>query len=112
MIHAQRADATACATFDFSNKPMNHYIKGGPKGIALLDNSGGKSKLKYVLDVSDTEDGRQNVRRPLLWEMTQEHQAPVIGALRNSYDIEAADSGEADRLGEYIFTVAQSLAAR
>jgi hypothetical protein len=39
MIHAQRPDATACASFDFWKKPMNRSIIGGSKGIALLDNS-------------------------------------------------------------------------
>ena len=113
MIHAQRPDATASATHDFWNKPMNRYVKGGSKGIALLDNSGGKSKLKYVFDVSDTEDGRNNTRRPFLWELKPEHQAPVIEALKRSYELVIPDNtGDANNLGDTLFGLAQSLSAR
>jgi len=54
MIYAQRPDATACAEYGFWNKRMNRYVQYGTKGIALLDNSGGKTTLRYVFDVSDT----------------------------------------------------------
>ena len=116
MIHAQRPNATACASFDFWNKPMNRSIIGGSKGIALLDNTGGKSKLKYVFDVSDTKDGWHNARRPFLWEMKQEHDAPVREALFNSYDItDLRGNPLVDRnsdMGDVLYGIAQSLSAR
>jgi len=33
MIHAQRPDATACASFDFWSKIMNRHINAGARGI-------------------------------------------------------------------------------
>ena len=112
MIHAQRPDATACATFDFWNKPMNRYVKGGSKGIALLDNSGGTSKLKYVFDVADTEDGRNNTRRPFLWELRQEHETPVIEALSKHYDVDISDDSSDNGLGECLYTIARNISAQ
>lgn len=41
-----------------------------PKGIALLDESGGYPRLHYVFDVSDTAP-RRNALYPDLWEVEQ-----------------------------------------
>lgn len=70
MIYAQRPDATACAEYDVWNNKMNHYVRRGSKGIALLDESGGYPRLHYVFDVSDTAP-RRNALYPDLWEMEQ-----------------------------------------
>ena len=54
MIYAQRPEATACAEYDFWNNRMGRYVRRGSKGIALIDASGDRPRLKYVFDVSDT----------------------------------------------------------
>ena len=54
MIYKQRPDATACAEYDLWNKTMRRYVRRGSKGIALVDNTGSRPKLRYVFDVSDT----------------------------------------------------------
>ncbi len=60
MIYAQRPDATACAAYDIWNDRMNRYVwndrmnryvRLGAKGIALLDESSGFPRLRYVFDV-------------------------------------------------------------
>ena len=122
MIHAQRPDVIACAPLEIWNKPMNRWVKRGSKGIALLDNSGDRSRLKYVFDVVDTQDGRYNPRRPFLWELKQEHEMPVVEALKSFYNIDVAnDMGWQSNtgrvmlgnyLGDYLYTIAQNLAAR
>ncbi len=53
MIYAQRPDATACADYDIWNNRMNRYVRRG-SSIALLDESSGFPRLRYVFDVSDT----------------------------------------------------------
>src|SRR5574344_2628976 len=68
MIHAQRPDATACAEYDFWNERMGRYVRRGSKGIALIDSSGERPRLRYVFDVSDT-GGHENARQPYLWSM-------------------------------------------
>ena len=113
MIHAQRPDAVACASLEIWNRSMNRFIKAGSKGIALLDNSGGRSHLKYVFDVSDTQNRRFNARRPFLWEMKPEHETPVIEALKTSYDIdETVNHNNGNSLCKYLHNIAYSLSVR
>ena len=81
LIHAQRPDATACAELPIWNKPMGRYPRKGSKGIALLDDSQGKQKLRYVFDVADTNEGRYNPKTPYIWQMKLEHEALVVEAL-------------------------------
>ena len=54
MIYAQRPDATACAEYDLWNDKMGRYVRRGSKGIALVDDSGDRTRLRYVFDISDT----------------------------------------------------------
>ena len=65
LIHAQRPDATACATIEFWNSRMDRWVNRGSRGIALLDDSGHKTRLKYVFDVSDTHPGRHRPQAAL-----------------------------------------------
>lgn len=84
MIFAQRPDATACAGYDIWNKQMRRYIKRGSSGIALIDTSGDNPSLKYVFDVSDT-GGRENSRRPYLFQYKEEHEQAVTAALEEKF---------------------------
>ena len=47
MIYVQRPNATACAEYDLWNNTMRRYVKRGSKGIALIDASGDKPRLRY-----------------------------------------------------------------
>ena len=91
MIHAQRPGAMVVAPFDTWKVPMNRYVKLGSKGIALLDNTGEKPRLKYVYDYADTEDGRRNPRRPFVWEMRPEHERLVLDKLTDNYGVVNSD---------------------
>ena len=77
MIDAQRPDATACAEYDLWNNRMGRYVRRGSKGIALVDDSGDRPRLRYVFDISDTGT-REHSRTPWLWTMNEEHTAPVM----------------------------------
>ena len=66
MIYAQRPDATACAEYDLWNEKMGRYIRRGSKGIALVDDSGDRPRLRYVFDISDTGT-REHSRTCLLY---------------------------------------------
>ena len=86
MIHAQRPDAAACATYDVWNNTMYRYVRRGARGIALLDTSGEYLKLKFVFDVSDT--GKRANSRPLeQWRMNDQHERPVMDMLEREYDV-------------------------
>ena len=91
MIHAQRPDATACATYEIWNKQMHRYVRGKNTGIALIDTSGDNPKLKYVFDVSDTQGGA-NARYPYLFQFRQEHEMAVTNALMRHFDIGSAST--------------------
>ena len=88
MIHAQRPDATACAEFDVWNNTMRRYVRRGSKGIALIDTSGDRERLRYVFDVSDTGT-RPNSRSLNLWELREEHIPAVSSMLEKNYGVRA-----------------------
>ena len=90
MIYAQRPDATACAEYDLWNNRMGRYVRRGSKGIALVDDSGDRPRLRYVFDISDTGT-REHSRTPWLWTMNEEHTAPVMAMLERNYDVRGGD---------------------
>ena len=87
MIHAQRPDATACAEYDFWNEKMGRYVRRGSKGIALIDSSGERPRLRYVFDVSDT-GSREFPKSRYLWEYREEHADAVSAMLESRYGVD------------------------
>ena len=90
MIYAQRPDATACAEYDLWNNKMGRYVRRGSKGIALVDDSGDKPRLRYVFDIADTGT-REHSRTPWLWQMEEQHIGPVLAMLERSYGVSGSD---------------------
>ena len=90
MIYAQRPDATACAEYDLWNNRMGRYVRRGSKGIALVDDSGDRPRLRYVFDISDTGT-RPNSRTPWLWQLEEQHIGPVSAMLERNYGIAGDD---------------------
>ena len=85
LIHAQRPDATACASMELWNETMRRWVKPRSKGIALIrKNASGKPHLEYVFDVEDTRPVK-GAKTPYLWEMRPEHHAAVAEALEQQY---------------------------
>lgn len=103
MIYAQRPDATACADYELWNNKMNRFVRRGSTGIALLDPTGETPKLKYVFDVSDT-GGRENSRRPFLWEMQDHHEQPILEMLEDNFGVYS------DNLTDGFYNIANDLA--
>ena len=86
MIYMQRPEATACAEYDFWNEKMGRYVRRGSTGIALIDATGYKPRLKYVFDVSNT-GGKENARRVNLWELKEAHTDSVSAMLERNYGV-------------------------
>ena len=105
MIYMQRPEATACAEYDFWNEKMGRYVRRGSTGIALIDASGYKPRLKYVFDVSDT-GGKENARRVNLWELKGAHTDSVSAMLERNYGVSGKNG-----LAEQFENVASQLAA-
>ncbi|EGT3744155.1 helicase SNF2 [Clostridioides difficile] len=90
MIYAQRPDATACAEYDLWNEKMGRYVRRGSKGIALVDDSGDRPRLRYVFDISDTGT-REHSRTPWLWQLEERHLDSVQAMLERAYDVSGDD---------------------
>ena len=105
MIYMQRPEATACAEYDFWNEKMRRYVRRGSTGIALIDATGYKPRLKYVFDVSDT-GGKENARRVNLWELKDAHTDSVSAMLERNYSVSGKNG-----LAEQFESVASQLAA-
>ena len=90
MIYAQRPDATACAEYDLWNEKMGRYVRRGSKGIALVDDSGDRPRLRYVFDISDTGI-REHSRTPWLWKLEEQHIGPVSAMLERNYGVAGDD---------------------
>mgnify|MGYP000543330228 FL=1 len=92
LIHAQRPDATACAELELWNQKMSRWVNRGAKGIALLDDTGPRTKLRYVFDIADTHLVRGG-RTPLLWNLdSHEHEQTILDHLADTYGLSQTDS--------------------
>ena len=93
LIHAQRPDATACASLELWNGKMNRWVNRGAKGIALIDDTGPRRRLRYVFDISDTHMGRGG-RTPNLWRIGDEQKGAVLGHLADVYGLSEVDAAD------------------
>lgn len=83
LIHAQRPDAKACASMELWNNTFKRWVTKGAKGIALIDGSGEKPKLRYNFDVSDT-NSRYNIPFSL-WQQKEQDENQIIEELSNRF---------------------------
>ena len=92
LIHAQRPDATACAELELWNQKMSRWVNRGAKGIALLDDTGPRTRLRYVFDIADTHLVRGG-KTPLLWNLdSHEHEQAILDHLADTYGLSQTDS--------------------
>ena len=92
LIHAQRPKATACASLELWNEKMLRWVNRGAKGIALLDETMQKTRLRYVFDIQDTHKVKGG-RTPYLWQLQEKQQGALLNHLEEVYGLEAKDAG-------------------
>lgn len=92
LIHAQRPQATACASLELWNEKMLRWVNRGAKGIALLDETMQKTRLRYVFDIQDTHKVKGG-RTPYLWQLQEKQQEAVLNHLEEVYRLETKDAG-------------------
>ena len=92
LIHAQRPKATACASLELWNEKMLRWVNRGAKGIALLDETMQKTRLRYVFDIQDTHKVKGG-RTPYLWRLQETQQEELLNHLEEVYGLEAKDTG-------------------
>ena len=92
LIYAQRPKATACASLELWNEKMLRWVNRGAKGIALLDETMQKTRLRYVFDIQDTHKVKGG-RTPYLWRLQEKQQEELLNHLEEVYGLEAKDTG-------------------
>ena len=102
LIFAQRPEATACADYELWNHRMGRYVRRGGRGIALLDDTGDRLRLRYVFDVADTGTTPHS-RTPWLWQLGEQHKESVTAMLEATY------GAAGDNLPQILSGVAQNL---
>ena len=91
LIHAQRPDATACASLELWNEKMLRWVNRGARGIALFDETWQNTKLHYVFDISDTHMVARG-RSPYLWKMQEHQREEILTHLAEVYALEEKDT--------------------
>ena len=91
LIHAQRPNATACASLELWNEKMLRWVNRGAKGIALFDETWQNTKLRYVFDISDTHMVAGG-RSPYLWQMQEHQREEILTHLEAVYGLEEKDT--------------------
>ena len=107
LIHAQHPQATACASLELWNEKMFRWVNRGARGIALLDENGHNTRLRYVFDISDTHMVAGG-RSPYLWQMQEHQQEEILNHLAEAYGLEEKDTGT---LSDALMAVAKEMVA-
>ena len=66
------------------NSRMGRWVNRGAKGIALIDDSGPRKRLRYVFDISDTHMVRGG-KTPYLWQMDTQLRSEMADYLMDTY---------------------------
>lgn len=101
LIYQQRPDAKACTDFETWNNRMNRWIKKGSKGIALIDDDGRYTKIRYVFDIADTRSPRN--RELHLWSVKESFHKQLIDKIAKQFDMTSNN----EDLGSFIKEIAK-----
>ena len=107
LIHAQHPEATACASLELWNEKMFRWVNCGARGIALLDETGQHTRLRYVFDISDTHMVAGG-RSPYLWKMQEHQREEILTHLAEVYALEEKDTAT---LQDALMAVAREMVA-
>ena len=84
LIYAQRPDATAVLELEKWNKQFGRWVNTGATGIAVIDETHGKGRLKHYFDITDTHT--TPVSRPVpIWSMESAYTERVIETLEATF---------------------------
>lgn len=101
LIYQQRPDAKACTDFETWNNRMNRWIKKGSKGIALIDDDGRYTKIRYVFDIADTRSPHN--RELHLWSVKESFHKQLIDKIAKQFDMTSNN----EDLGSFIKEIAK-----
>ena len=120
LLFAQRPDAIAVLEIERWNTAFGRWVNRGAKGIAVFEDSTGKSqRLKYYFDIADTH-GTEQSREVPVWKMSEEYQSDIAEALKNAFGTstdsddlrivikESVVNAVDDNIDDYIYGFAKS----
>ncbi|MFI3205620.1 MAG: SNF2-related protein [Clostridia bacterium] len=87
LIYAQNPKATACAEYRLWGNKMNRYVRSGASGIALIDPQDETCKIRYVFDISDTNE-KKNAKTPYTWNFNEEYSEPLKKMFSEKYGVD------------------------
>ena len=106
LIYAQRPNATAVLELEKWNKQFGRWVNTGATGIAVIDETYGKGRLKHYFDIADTHT--TPVSRPVpIWTMEAAYTEPVIKTLEATFGTLA----EKDTLPDAILSASRNAVA-
>ena len=84
LIYAQRPNATAVLELEKWNRQFGRWVNTGATGIAVIDETYGKGRLKHYFDITDTHT--TPVSRPVpIWTMEPAYTERVIETLEATF---------------------------
>ena len=106
LIYAQRPNATAVLELEKWNKQFGRWVNTGATGIAVIDETYGKGRLKHYFDIADTHT--TPVSRPVpIWSMESAYTERVIETLEATFGTLA----EKDTLPDAILSASRNAVA-
>lgn len=101
LIYAQKPNARACAEFDIWNERLHRWINRGSKGIALINDTGKTTKLRYVFDILDTH-GPRDLK---IWAVNETNEASLLESMQSIFNIDE----DVNQLQESILKISENL---
>lgn len=84
LIYAQRPNATAVLELEKWNRQFGRWVNAGATGIAVIDETRGKGRLKHYFDITDTHTTPASRAVPL-WSMEETYTERVIETLEATF---------------------------
>lgn len=106
LIYAQRPNATAVLELEKWNRQFGRWVNAGATGIAVIDETRGKGRLKHYFDITDTHTTPASRAVPL-WSMEETYTERVIETLEGTFGILA----EKDNLPDAILSASRNAVA-
>ena len=106
LIYAQRPNATAVLELEKWNRQFGRWVNAGATGIAVIDETRGKGRLKHYFDITDTHTTPASRAVPL-WSMEETYTERVIETLEATFGTLA----EKDTLPDAILSASRNAVA-
>ena len=84
LIHHQRPDAIAVLEFSQWERRFHRGIRRGSTGIAVFGRSNGRTQVRYLFDIQDTNERTNSIPVPL-WNVESGDHGPLLRMLEQKF---------------------------